>query len=128
MVISDRTLDQSSSSGEVVSTVQFGPVSRSDNDDSDDEFTIIVSNTNLAYVACKESLMDRGANGGVIGIDACVLNWYPKFVNIWGIGEHQLKKLRMCDAAAKVLSHRGPIIVECRAPDGGETLGLAAAT
>ena len=55
--------------------------------------------------------MDRGANGGVIGIDACVLNWYPKFVNIWGIGEHQLKKLRMCDAAAKVLSHRGPIIV-----------------
>ena len=56
------------------------------------------------------SLMDRGANGGIIGRDARPFRRYRRRVTITGIDDHKLKGLPICDAAAKIVTHRGPVI------------------
>ena len=57
-------------------------------------------------------LVDRGANGGLIGTDARVFRSYPHHeVDVTGIARNGLNGLRMVDAAAKAMSNCGSVII-----------------
>ena len=57
------------------------------------------------------SLVDRGANGGVVGNDARIIEKTNRFVTLTGLGNHQERDLPLCTAAAYTTSHIGPIIL-----------------
>ena len=74
--------------------------------------TLHVSANNLVFKHKKRgSLVDRGANGGIIGSDARGTLQHQQRVDVTGIDNHELTALKMVDASAKVQSHRGEIIV-----------------
>ena len=60
----------------------------------------------------RGALVDRGANGGIIGSDARVM-WQHDGpgVDACGIDNHKLTSLKLVDAAAKTYSNKGPVIV-----------------
>ena len=63
----------------------------------------------------RGSLVDRGANGGILGNDAVVYKeWHERKVDVTGIDNHEMSNLVMVDATARVLSNRGYIIVIMR--------------
>ena len=62
----------------------------------------------------RGSLIDRGANGGIIGNDARVVHQHQRTVDVTGIDNHELNALRIVDAAARVTTHLGPAIVILR--------------
>ena len=68
--ISCRTQDHSLSIEEDVSLVQIGPVP------SKPEFVHVVSQHAQVYKVDRGTLMDRGANGGILGGDARVFHKY----------------------------------------------------
>ena len=61
----------------------------------------------------RGSLIDRGANGGILGDDAIVhRSPYPaREVDVTGIDQHTMPTMKLVDATAKVQSQRGPIII-----------------
>ena len=60
----------------------------------------------------RGSLVDRGANGGILGNDAIVLYRYPhRTVDVTGIDNHEMGGLVMVDAYAKTISQHGDLIV-----------------
>ena len=58
----------------------------------------------------RGSLMDRGANGGIIGDDAVVFHVHSRSVDVTGINNHELNALKIVDAAGKIMSQRGPLL------------------
>ena len=59
----------------------------------------------------RGALVDRGANGGIIGNDAQILYTHPgQEVDVTGIDNHQLDSLRVVDACAKIFQQRGEAI------------------
>ncbi len=58
----------------------------------------------------RGSLMDRGANGGIIGDDAIVIHVHNRAVDVTGINNHELSALKIVDAAGKLLTQNGPVI------------------
>ena len=52
----------------------------------------------------RGSLVDRGANGGILGKDARVIRTHTREVDVTGIDNHELNALKIVDAAAKVMS------------------------
>ena len=74
--------------------------------------TIRVSNH--AHQVTRGSLLDRGANGSVLGSDAKVILTYERTVDVSGIDNHEMTGLRIVDASAKVMTHRGPVILIMR--------------
>ena len=54
----------------------------------------------------KGALVDRGANGSIVGSDARVIRKLDKVVDVTGIDNHELNSLKMVDAAAKAYSQR----------------------
>jgi len=59
----------------------------------------------------RGALVDRGANGGIIGNDAHVLYTHPgQEVDVTGIDNHQIDSLRVVDASAKIFTQRGEAI------------------
>ena len=62
----------------------------------------------------RGSLIDRGANGGILGNDANVILKHSKCVNVTGIDNHELSALRMVDASARIDTQLGPVIVILR--------------
>ena len=54
------------------------------------------------------SLIDRGANGGIIGNDAHVIHVHERVVNVTGIDNHELNSLKIVDASAKIITQKGP--------------------
>jgi len=59
----------------------------------------------------RGALVDRGANGGIIGNDACVLYTHPgQEVDVTGIDNHQIDSLKVVDASAKIFTQRGEAI------------------
>ncbi len=62
----------------------------------------------------RGSLMDRGANGGILGSDARVTFTHQRFVDVTGIDNHELNALKLVDASAIVDSQHGPVIVILR--------------
>ena len=62
----------------------------------------------------RGSLMDRGANGGILGSDARVTFKHTHEVDVTGIDNHELNALKLVDASALVETQRGPVIVLLR--------------
>jgi len=59
----------------------------------------------------RGALVDRGANGGIIGNDAHVLYTHPgQEVNVTGIDNHQIDSLKVVDTSAKIFTQRGEAI------------------
>jgi len=59
----------------------------------------------------RGALVDRGANGGIIGHDAHVLYTHPgQEVDVTGIDNHQIDSLKVVDASAKIFTQRGEAI------------------
>ena len=63
--------------------------------------------------SCKRrgSLVDRGANGGILGNDAIVIREHRRSVDVTGIDNHEMTGLKIVDGAAKVTTQRGPAIL-----------------
>ena len=59
----------------------------------------------------RGALVDRGANGGIIGSDARVILQHQRTVDITGIDNHEMNALKIVDASSKVISDKGPIIL-----------------
>ena len=62
----------------------------------------------------RGALIDRGANGGIVGSDAVVIKVHQRQVDVTGIDNHELNSLKIVDASAKVMSNRGWVIVIMR--------------
>jgi len=60
------------------------------------------------------TLVDRGANGGILGNDAKVIFRRNKSVDVTGIDNHELSSLPMADATAKTLTDKGEVILFLR--------------
>ena len=56
------------------------------------------------------SLVDRGANGGVLGSEGQVLRTYMRTVNITGVEDHRINSIPIVDAYAKIQTHAGPAV------------------
>ena len=59
----------------------------------------------------RGALVDRGANGTIVGNDARVIRKLDKLVDVTGIDNHELNLLKMVDAASKTYSQRGEVII-----------------
>ncbi len=59
----------------------------------------------------RGALVDRGANGGILGDDAMVLVKHVQCLDVTGIDNHELTQLPLVDAASKTISQRGPVIL-----------------
>ena len=59
----------------------------------------------------SKSLVDRGANGGILGSDAKVMLVHPREVDVTGIDNHELTALKIVDGVGKVLTHKGHVIL-----------------
>ena len=71
--------------------------------------------TQHASRSMRGALVDRGANGGIIGNDAKVMFQYDSpGVDVCGIDNHKLTSLKLVDASAKTLSNYGPVIIIMR--------------
>ena len=62
----------------------------------------------------RGSLIDRGANGGILGNDARVFLQHQRNVDVTGIDNHELNALKIVDASAIVTSQKGPIVITLR--------------
>jgi len=62
----------------------------------------------------KGTLVDRGANGGMLGNDAKVIFKCNKTSDVTGIDNHELNALPMVDATAKTVTDKGPVILILR--------------
>jgi len=59
----------------------------------------------------RDALVDRGANGGIIGDDAHVLYTHPgQEVDVTGIDNHQIDSLKVVDVSAKIVTQQGKAI------------------
>ena len=57
-----------------------------------------------------QSLVDRGANGGVAGTDVCVIFRTSQKVDIQGIDNHQLNDIYIGTVGGVVQTQKGPVI------------------
>ena len=62
----------------------------------------------------RGTLVDRGANGGILGNDARVIFKRNKTVDVTGIDNHEITCLPMVDATAKTITDKGPVILILR--------------
>jgi len=62
----------------------------------------------------RGTLVDRGANGGILGNDAKVIFKRNKTVDVTGIDNHELNSLPMVDATTKAITDKGPVILILR--------------
>ena len=62
----------------------------------------------------RGTLVDRGANGGILGNDAKVIFRRNKSVDVTGIDNHELSSLPMVDATAKTIANKGEVILILR--------------
>ena len=76
-----------------------------------------VNNHKIVYHVSKsstsnnnDSLQDRGANGGIAGRNVRVLSSSHKYVNVEGIGNHQITNIPIVTCAGKVMTDKGPVV------------------
>jgi len=62
----------------------------------------------------RGTLVDRGANGGILGNDAKVIFKRNKTVDVTGIDNHEPNALPMVDATTKTITDKGPVILVLR--------------
>ena len=100
----DRAQDQVPPADGAVPLVQYDPIPNIN-------YNVTVHNVTIQEIRNKRgALVDRGANGGIAGDDVRVFYSHGRKVNVTGIAKHQLADLDMVDCAARIVSHRGPII------------------
>ncbi len=87
-------------------TVQFGPAPRP-------KIRYRVSSS-ITSRSQRGSLVDRGANGGILGNDARVTLQHQRQVDVTGIDNHELSALKIVDASAICMSQHGPVIIILR--------------
>ncbi|KAG7338517.1 reverse transcriptase RNA-dependent DNA polymerase [Nitzschia inconspicua] len=73
--------------------------------------TPIVYRVSSTSVKSKQSLIDRGANGGIAGQDCKVICISDRTVDVQGIDNHQLNSVSIGTAAGYVESNKGPVIL-----------------
>ena len=60
----------------------------------------------------RGALVDRGANGGILGFGAKVIHTHKdQPVDVTGIDNHELSGLKLVDAVGVCESHKGPVLV-----------------
>jgi len=62
----------------------------------------------------RGTLVDRGANGGMLGSDAKVIFKRSKTVDVTGVDNHELNGLPMVNATAKTITDKGSVILILR--------------
>jgi len=62
----------------------------------------------------RGALVDRGANGGIIGSDARIHLEHQREVDVTGIDNHELSGLKLVNATATTMTQRGPVIIHMR--------------
>ncbi|KAG7336583.1 reverse transcriptase RNA-dependent DNA polymerase [Nitzschia inconspicua] len=73
--------------------------------------TPVVYRVSSTYVKSKQSLVDRGANGGIAGQDCKVICVSDRTVDVQGIDNHQLNLVSIGTAAGYAESNKGPVIL-----------------
>ena len=78
-------------------------------------------NVTMTYVAYRasttqssriDSLVDRGANGGILGCDARVISFVPgRLVDVEGLAKHQVKDIRICSSGAVVATENFGLVI-----------------
>ncbi len=59
----------------------------------------------------RGTLIDRGANGGLVGSDVRCLSTTDRMVDVQGIDNHQLTNIPIVTAAGLVQTQRGPVVI-----------------
>ena len=80
--IADRVADQATQDCEVLPLVQVGQV-------------IYHVSTHIVDRSKRGALVDRGANGGILGDDARVILQHKREVDVTGIDNHELNALKI---------------------------------
>ena len=88
-------------------------------DNNDDDLPTSTSgityNVSASYTKrLMDALIDRGANGGVSGMDVVWIggpDGPPRYVAITGINNHQIPNICIGTVGAYAMSNRGPIIM-----------------
>lgn len=88
--------------------VQFGPAALVDSARLVLNYIVTMATVAIAYVL--GALVDRGANGGILGKDARPFWKYLRRINVTGIDNHKMRGIPVCDASAKILTNKGPAI------------------
>ncbi len=70
--------------------------------------------SHMSKRSSRGALVDRGANGGILGSDARVRHKHQRTVDVTGIDNHTMNALVMVDATAKVTTQKGPVILHLR--------------
>ena len=116
VAIDDRVQDQTKSSS-IQPYVDYGvvPTVRQDPTRSINWHVTINGNNHIIKKRHYGALVDRGANGGILGKDARILPLQPgevhRRVDVTGIDNHEMTHLKIVNAASKVQTQRGPVIV-----------------
>ena len=97
-----RASDRAMSTDKVMPSVQNGPFPKRH---------IYKVSANVASGTRRGALVDRGANGGILGNDARVTLQHMQTVDVTGIDNHELNQLKIVDATAKAISQRGFVII-----------------
>ena len=75
-------------------------------------YTHVVYDVSKHHSSKQESLVDRGANGGIAGADVRVISKSPdRVVNIQGIDNHEITDIPIVTAGGVAQSQHGEIIV-----------------
>ena len=71
-------------------------------------------------------LVDRGANGCIVGSNMTILDRTDRYIDLTGIEDHTVRVLQIVQAACVVRTHIGPVIVHiyqgAYMPDGKSIL------
>ena len=73
--------------------------------------TYVVQNNNLTKRK-HLALMDRGANGGLMGEEGRLIEWTDRTIDCTGIDSHEIRDLKIGSFGATVRTQMGPIIIE----------------
>ena len=63
-----------------------------------------------SVVQADKALIDRGANGGIVGDDMIVLEGNERFVDVSGLDGHKVSQLRIVTAQTLIQTHKGDAI------------------
>ena len=111
-----RASDHSSMQDKEMPPVQLGPLPKHNPSSSRQACThrITYKVTAHDHRDSRGAMVDRGANGGIIGSDARVILKHIRTVDVTGIDNHELNQLPIVDAAAKTITQHGPVIIILR--------------
>jgi hypothetical protein len=72
-----------------------------------------------------QDLVDRGANGGIVGNICQIITRTGKHIDLCGVDDHTVSNLKLVTAGAVVMPQKGPIIIvanQCARMANGKTI------